>query len=261
MRYVVAVFLVCMSVLSVAPAYADGNDCGDGQQQTQLMRDDLVTLKGHMQAIIGALGEAPAPYATEQEHWTLPSYVCRDKHGYFLIDVSYDASLTTAALQKKMQDEYQRKFMAAQARGDFQAMGAITQEMQTKLTQQAMATQADTPVEIHVYANDSASQTIDPDSVLRDGRGFIALKAQQGGASEGQERVTFYFDKVDLKDAHTMASFSLGGNDHRVPDKLALINAKIDISGPAAVVEKIAKQVKAQAVLNELSEKRTKVSD
>ena len=56
-----------------------------------------------------------------------------------------------------------------------------------------------------------------------------------------------------------IASFDLGG-DRRVPDKLAVISARIEISGPAAVVEGVAKQLNAESVLKHLSVKRTNVS-
>jgi hypothetical protein len=258
MRRLLVVLMVFSFYLSIAPVHAEGDDCGSDRTGTQFMRDDLASLKKLMRGMVDAIGEAPAPYAKENESWSLPSSVCRDKDGYLPISVSYNANLTTDALQKKFADDAQKKLMEAQARGDFQAMGQITQEIQTQAMQQAMANQNNTPVTVNVYANDNSSQTIDPDSVFRDGVGFIALKSQEGGASSGQERITFYFDKVGLKDAQKIASFDLGG-DLRVADKLAIISAKIELSGPAAVVETIAKQLNAEAVLKQLSEKRTKI--
>ena len=146
--------------------------------------------------------------------------------------------------------------MEAQAKGDFQSMGALTQQIQAKAMQQAMANQNNTPITINAYANDGSSGTIDPDSVFEDGVGFIAIKAANGSESSGQEKIDFYFDPVALKDAEKIASFDLGGN-LRVPDKLALTSIRIEITG--APVEAIAKQLKTGEVLKRLTEKRTKV--
>ena len=90
--------------------------------------------------------------------------------------------------------------------------------------------------------------------------GFIALKSQDSGASSGEEKITFYFDKVGLKDAQQIASFDLSG-DQRVADKLAIISTRIDISGPASVVEAIAKKVNTAVILKHLTEKRVEVKD
>jgi hypothetical protein len=259
MRRLLFVFMVFSAYLSVIPAHAEGVDCGRGRTGTQFMRDDLASLKKLMRGIVDAIGETPAPYAKENESWSLPSAACGDKDGYLPISVSYNANLTTDALQKKFTDDAQKKLMEAQARGDFQAIGEISQQIQAQAMQQAMANQNNTPVTVNIYANDSSSQTIDPDSVFRDGVGFIALKSQAGGASSGQEQIIFYFDKVGLKDAQKIASFDLGG-DLRVADKLAVISTRIEISGPASVVETIAKQLNAEAVLKHLTERRIKLS-
>jgi len=207
---------------------------------------------------VNAMGKAPAPYAKENEDWTLPTYACRDKHGYFPIDVSYRERLTVDATQEAFKEDAQKKLMAAQASGDFQAMAALTQQLQAQAMQQAMANQNNTPITVNVYTNDGSSETIDPDSVFADGVGFIAIKAARGGASSGKEQIDFYFDPAELKDAQRIARFDLSGN-LRVPDMLALTSIRIKISGPTAPVEALAKQLKTGEVLKRLTEKRTKV--
>ena len=45
MRHLLSLILVFSSFLTVVPAYAEGNDCGDGQTETQFMRNDLASIK------------------------------------------------------------------------------------------------------------------------------------------------------------------------------------------------------------------------
>ena len=260
MRFFLFLIMTVSTWLTIVPAYAGGDDCGDDQTETQFMRDDLASIKKAMLGIIDAIGKAPAPYAKENEDWTLPTYVCRDKSGYLPINISYNENITTDALEKKFNQDAQKKLMEAQARGDFQAIGALPQQIQAQAMQQAMANQNNTPITINVYANDDSSQTIDPDSVFKDGTGFIAIKSAADGESSGQEQIEFYFDPVALKDAKKIASFDLGGN-LRVPDKLALTSIRIEITGPTAAVETIARQLNTGEVLKRLSDKRTKVGD
>ncbi len=253
MRYLVALFVILVPLL---PLQALANDCGGNRQQTDFFRDDLSALKDRLRGVIAALGEAPAPYAKESEDWSLPAYACADGSGFFPISASYRASLTTDAQQKQLEQDFQKQLMEAQAKGDYDAIAKLSQDMQAKAMAMAQANQQNQPIQIGIQANGGGGQTIDPDTVVRDGVGFIALKDRQGGISSGEERITFYFDKVALKDAQRIASFDLGG-DQRVPGKRDLINLRVDISGPTPTVEAMATGLDTNAVLQQLDDKRT----
>jgi hypothetical protein len=101
--------------------------------------------------------------------------------------------------------------------------------------------------------------TIDPEAVLRDGAGFIALK-QESDASSGKEQVDVYFDKVALKDAHTAASFN-ENSSIAVSHPLDMVRAHISLNGPAKQVETLVKQLQPSAVLGQLNAQRIKIQD
>lgn len=180
--------------------------------------------------------------------------------GFVPVSVSYRATLSTAAQQKQMEADFQKQLMEAQSKGDYEAIAKLSQDMQTRAMALAQANQQNGPIQLNLNANAGGGETIDPDSVFRDGVGFIALKDQQGGMSSGNERITFYFDEVALKDAQRIARFDLGG-DQRVPGKRDLIDVRLELTGPATTVEAIAKQLDTDAVLKQLDEQRTKLHD
>lgn len=248
------VVALLLSIVFPLSAHALG-DCPYDAREVAVQRSDLAALKTSMKAVIAAIGKPPAPYALSHEEWNLPSFACEDAHGAVPSFVGYQADLSADAGQQKVQADYQKKIMAAQAAGNYDLMIKLSQEMQQQIVKASVLAQTDTPISMEFRANETASMTVDPDAVVRDGTGFIALKATQGGADSGQEQITFYFDKQALKEAHTLASFELGG-DRRAPDKLGLISMRIRISGPTAIVEAMARKLDAGAVLAHLSAAR-----
>ncbi|HET7651266.1 MAG TPA: hypothetical protein VFL15_11260 [Gammaproteobacteria bacterium] len=260
MRIIPALLLTSALCVFSVQVMADDN-CGEGRTTATFMRSDLVSIKKNVTAMADALGTPPAPYAKESENWQLPTYACQDKSGFIPAGTTYHFRLTTDVQQKKLATEYQQKMMAAEAKGDMQEVMNISQQYQKLAMQQASANQNNGPIEIDISTNNNDSGTIDPGAVVRDGAGFIALR-QPGDASSGTETVIVYFDRQALKNAHEAASFdeSSGGNV-RVPAKLAVINARININGPTALVDAMVKKLSAGSVLGQLSEKRTVVKD
>lgn len=234
-------------------AFADG-DCGSNLTTVQFVRDDLASLKKSMEGVLAAIPNPQGPYAKDNENWNLPSYACQDKSGTVPIDVGYSGRYTTEASTRKMGEEYQKELLAAQAKGDYQAVAKISQQMQQKILQQAAVDQQFQPIDINVSANRQDAQTIDPDAVLRDGEGFLALRTDKD-ASSGTERVSMFFDPVALKNAHQLARFDMSG-DFRVPSKLALLSLRIDLNGQASVLETMIKKVDTSKVLGALTAAR-----
>lgn len=246
--------LLAAAGLATFAVSAQAAYCGSDSQDVQFVRSDVATIKAHMQAVLAALGTLPAPYARVNDSWQLPSSSCRDKAGFAPVPISYSGRFSAEASQQKLAQSYQQQIMAAQARGDYAGMAKISQQMQAQYMQAAAVAQASGPVEVNITANGSTSGTIDPDSVLRDGEGFIALR--EPGGDLNSETVSVYFDKVQLKNAHQLASYDLGSG-WRVPDKLALMNVRIQLSGPKASVERLLKQLDTDAVRGELTAQRT----
>ncbi|HET7568986.1 MAG TPA: hypothetical protein VFK96_00165 [Gammaproteobacteria bacterium] len=255
MRYIFALTIAVGGLLLVNQAWADGN-CGQDAREIRFVRADMVTLKGHMKKVLEAVGTLPAPYARKNDDWQLPASACRGKRGFRPIFVEYSGRFSVEQNQEKLQQEYQKKIMAAEASGNYQAISKLAAQMQSAMMASSVVAQNATPVDISIMANRGGEGSVDPDAVVRDGAGFIALR-QQGG-SDDNETVVMYFDKVQLKDAHQLASYNLDG-DWRVPEKLSLINIKIQISGSKANVERLVKQIDAAAVLNQLSTERVTV--
>lgn len=251
MRHSIPTLAVLCLCFCAPHAYAD-DYCGDNMQQVRFVRDDLVTLKKHMDAIVAAIGQPPAPYAREVGNWTLPDSTCQGKAGYVPISVAYSTRFSIADTQQALQAQYQKDMLAAQAKGDYEALAQIAQKYQAQAMQQAAVAQMAQPIDMHIEANRDDSATIDPDSVVRDGPGFIAIRTS--GGSAGAETVTIYFDRVALKNAHELASFNLMGG--LVPKKLGLIHMRVELSGPKTTVEGLVKNLDVQKVLGELSEQR-----
>lgn len=253
MRNSIILALTLATFVYGGQALADDN-CGDGNTTVNFLRSDLVKIKHQVGIMTAALGNPPAPYAKESDNWQLPTFACKQKTGFQPVVTGYSMHLTTDVEQKKLGEEYQKKLMAAEASGDMQAVMKITQAYQQKAMQQAAANQNNSPIDIDISVNNTDSGTIDPGAVLRDGRGFIALR-QSGDATSDTENVTVYFDKVALKNAHEAASFTEGYAT--VPGKFDVIHARINISGPKAQVESIVKNMNSGAILGQMSEKRT----
>ncbi|HET6725924.1 MAG TPA: hypothetical protein VFH85_07965, partial [Gammaproteobacteria bacterium] len=238
--------------------------CGDGLTKTEFMRDDLVTLKNHMKAVVAAIGALPPPYALEKGHWSLPASACKGKNGFVPISVGYESEFSTTGAQNEREQQqrelaaaYQKKIVAAEAAGDYETMQKLVGQQQAQSMRQSMPFQQKDPVAVSISVNDTQSMTIDPDAVRRDGAGFLALRTDGGPAHES---VVFFFDRVALKNAHQLASFDLG-TDMRTPQKLGLLNIEIALNGPTEMVERLVRQLDTEKVLSQLSEARTKGED
>ncbi|HET7306836.1 MAG TPA: hypothetical protein VFK24_03330 [Gammaproteobacteria bacterium] len=242
-----------IAVVGLLSASAHAAWCDSGDQNVPFARNDLVSVQQHMKRVIDALGALPAPYTMTDKNWSLPTSSCHGKLGYAAISVQYSGEFSVRQNAQDLQAAYQKKIMAAQAKGDYAAMQKLAQQMMASSMAVGMAGAANTPVSIEIRVNVSDNETINPLNVLRDGHGFIALR--QPGGDTNNATVIVYFDAVQLKDAHQLASFTLN-NNWRSPDKLALVNAEFTLSGPKAQVEQLIKQLDAVAVLNQLTAKR-----
>lgn len=259
MRRLIPVLSVLLLCLPASGALADGAYCADGYTSTDFMRNDLAVLKKKVEAIIAAFGAPPAPYALDTQNWSYPTGDCHDAKGYQPVSIGFNGTFNTNGAQQKIGNEYQQKIQAASARGDYQAISQLTQEMQAKLIALTNGGQNMGEVDMSLTGNGGESLTIDPDSVLRDGAGFIAVRNGGNSASSGQESVTVYFDPVVLENADKIASFDLGG-DYRVANPLDLIDVQVQLSGPKALVEQFVKQLSPGAALAQLTSARTKAS-
>ena len=229
-----------------------------GQEEKMLTRDEVSVIKKKLVAILGALGTAKG-YDIENEHFNLPTDAYPSGQGNLYYPVNASAARrygTQKSAEKSAQDlqkEYQKKMLEAQAKGDYQTMAKLAQEMQQKAGEQQLkgAEQAKEPIDVDVQLNSNPGATIDPDAVLFEKAGLIAVKSIDE-SNAGKERIWIYFDPVNLKDTKQLSRVDLKLPDGGVAKRNIVLNATIELQGPTADVEALAKQVDTHAVLGQI---------
>lgn len=234
-------------------AWAEPPSCDADMKAVEFFRDDLASLKKQMEGIVAAIGEPGAPYGRESGSWSYPRGVCKAAKGYVAVSLGYNTSFSTEGQEKTLEKEYQQKMMAAQASGNYQAMAQLSQEMQQKAMGQAMANQNKSPVNMSVDVDSGAEGTIDPDGVIRDGVGFIAIR-DAAGSDADSEQVDVYFDHIALKDAKRIANYTIPG-EMLVSGPHDFGNLHVHLSGPKDVVNKLVKNMDAGKILGALQAK------
>ena len=234
-------------------------------EETQLTRDEVTVIKRKLVAVAEALGQPPAGYAKEDESFYLPTSASKmgTTDAFHPLSASAHfkfgggAEKKAKKSQKEIEAEYKKKVMAAQAKGDYQEMTRIAQEMQQKAGQAQMEAEdaKKDPIEVSLQFNTNPGQAIDPDAVVFERPGVIALKFKAGG-DEDKMRIAVYCDPVHLKDTKTLSRVDLSDKqDKGVTKKNAVLNVVIELVGPAAVVEGWAKGIATDKVLAQVDAK------
>lgn len=156
--------------------------------------------------------------------------------------------------QKEIEAEYKKKMMEAQAKGDYMEMSKIAQEMQQKAGKAQMEAESAKvePIEVSLQFNANPGQAIDPDAVVFEKPGVIALKFKTSGDDE-KIRIVVYCDPVHLKETKTLSRVDLSDKQNKgVTKKTTVRNATIELTGPAAVVEAWAKGIATGKVLSQI---------
>ncbi|MBI4428141.1 MAG: hypothetical protein HY562_03395 [Ignavibacteriales bacterium] len=223
------------------------------QEAKQLTRDEVAGIKKKLVAVLGALGDAPQGYRSEtkNESFSLPTeyYESEGSANLLYAGAHRDYSFKTAEDEQKTMME---KIKAAQAKGDMQEVVRLSQEMQSKVMQTAASAEANPPIRIDVYFNRGENETIDPDGVLFEGMGFIALKSVQG-ENEGNTRVRVYFDPSSLKDTKTLSRIDFNqGQGAKKSSKTSVKYVTVEFVGPIVPVETWAKKLNTKTVLSQV---------
>ncbi|MBI5407416.1 MAG: hypothetical protein HZA18_06955 [Nitrospirae bacterium] len=249
---IVVMLLVSIALLS-ASAW--------GEEENYLTRDEVTVIKKKLVAIFTALGDAPKGYGKEDENYNLPTRFYKDRSSGKINPIQASASQRFGVgAEKKMKksekelgDYYRKKMLEAQARNDMEEMTRLSQEMQMKAGQaglEQMEAERAEPVHIDVSLNSNPSQTIDPDNVVFERPGVIALHFREG--DEDKARIEVYFDPVSLKDTKTLSIVDLKMPEGGVKNKTTVLNATIRMSGPADIVEAWAKKIDTKGVLTQI---------
>jgi hypothetical protein len=251
--------LILLAVLLALsqPAWADDD--------TQLTRDEVTVIKRKLMAVAEALGQSPAGYVKVDEVFNLPTDASKmgTTGTFYPLSASAQfkfgdgAEKKSKQSQKDIEAEYKKKMMEAQATGDYQQMSKIVQEMSQKAGKAQMDAEnaKKEPIEVSLRFNSNPGQAIDPDAVLFERPGVIALKFKSGGDAD-KIRVAVYCDPVHLKDTQKLSRVNMSDNPAKgVLKKTTVLNATIEMSGPTAVVEVWAKGIATGKILGQIDSK------
>jgi len=251
--------------IALALAVAAPGLCQAGEEAAQkknlLTRDEVTVFKKKLVNVLDALGLPPAGFARQKDDFNLPTEFYLEKgklvsnqagaRRHFAIKGLKEAE----AANKQAGVDYQKKILEAQAKGDYQEMTRIMQEMQTKTSQTTLAgvkaqEEKKLPIEVQVEFNRSEQTGIDPDLVVVEREGVLGLKTQQGEEGDPKETITLYFQPVTLKDTKTLSQIELKTGP--VPAKTSVSSIIIELEGPAADVEAWAARIDFKKVLAQI---------
>ncbi len=247
------VTIACVLMLSLlVNAWGDGD--GGGQP---LNRAEVTQVKRMLEDLVKALGAPPAGYDQLEQDFNLPTtYQSHKEAGRFRplnagvrMRFGSDSRKVEKANEQAAQ-EWQKKYMEATAKGDTAAMNKMMQEYQqmiANLQLQAMKAQTEqkVPVTVDIRINDYASAAIDPDSVVLEKPGVIALLDKGSDDS----RVVCYFEPQALKQTETLSQISFEYPQNGVAGKTSVSNVVIEMQGPENEIREWAKKIDTAAVL------------
>lgn len=225
-----------------------------------LTRDEVSTIKKKLVGVLDAFGAPPAGFVKEKDDFNLPTNFYKSEGKLQPVNASVSRHLAIKGVkdaekgQKALGEDYQKKIMEAQMKGDYAEMARISQEMQTKGSENAlsgMKAQSDKkePIELRVSLNESADEGIDPDNVVAEKPGMIAIKYKNGSDDDVKETVKLFFQPAALKDTKKLSKVRLFSETRSVPAKTSVGSVVVEISGPAADVEAWAKRADAAKIL------------
>lgn len=228
-------------------------------QETSLTRAEVAAVKAKLVAVQQAMGADPQGYIKESESFNLPTDFRAARDGkYSPIGAGVSMRYTDRAVKEgstnaeQAAKDLQAKYAAAITSGDPQAIAKMAEEA-TRISQLAMATSvaaqsAKPNLSADIRFNSGSYAGIDPDAVVFESSGVIALREKQLSSDEG--RVTVYVDPVALKNAETLSKVELKTPDDGVSSKAGVFNVVIALSGRLADVEAWAKTFETAQILS-----------
>jgi hypothetical protein len=229
------------------------------QNSVPYTRDEVAALKKKLVASFDAIGQPPAGYAKERENFNLPTEASKN-HDSGLFYPAYGSGSRTFGAdksaqksEKDLQKDYEKKVAEAQAKGDYQAIAKLAQEMQQKAGEMQLKKieGKKVPIEIHININSNSGEAIDPDAVLFERTGVIALKEKNDGDEE-KSRVRIFFDPVNLKDTKQLSKVDMKMPEKGVKSKTSVYNITIEFNGPTSEIEAWAKKIESGKVLAQI---------
>jgi DNA-directed RNA polymerase subunit F len=238
----------CLALLIGSAVFAQTN--------TSLTRAEVTAIKNKLVTVQTAMGADPAGYLKESEDFSLPTDSNPAQGGkYWPITSSVSLRYTDRAV-KEAQDtaeqasqDFQQRYAAALASTDPNAIVKLTEEI-TRIQQQAAAAamaQPKQPMDVYVQFNMNPTVGIDPDAVVFERSGVIALRETNVGSDQG--RVTVYLDPVALAATETLSKIELRTAQDGVANKSGIYHIVISLNGTLTDIEAWAQSFDTAAML------------
>ena len=238
----------CLALLIGSTAFA--------QDSTSLTRQEVTAIKNKLVTVQQAMGADPAGYIKESEDFSLPTDFNPAQNGkYWPITSSVSLRYTDRAVKEAQESaeqatqDFQQRYAAAAASGDPNAIIKLTEEI-TRIQQQAAAAamaQPKQPMDAYVQFNMNPIVGIDPDAVVFERAGVIALRDTNVGSDNG--RVTVYLDPVALAATETLSKIELRTAEDGVSNKAGIFHIVITLNGALADIEAWAQSFDTGAML------------
>jgi len=232
---------LCLLLLTFTSAVAQDNN---------LNRAEVGTIKNKLVAVRQALGGDPAGFALESEDYDLPTnFNPAGKGKYWALTSNVYLNYTDKAVQdfqansEQAAADFQAKYMAAVMSGNEAAMQAAMAGMM----QASNPAEAKQDMTINVQFNMNPMAGIDPDGVLFEKPGVIALKDYDVANESGQ--LVVYFDPVKLRETETLSRVDLSLPQSGVDNRVGVYNVEITLRGAVADIEAVAQGMNTDAVL------------
>jgi hypothetical protein len=223
---------LCLALVLVATAMA---------QDTNLTRSEVAALKAKLVTVQEAMGGDPSGYLKESEDFSLPTESNPAQGGKFWpitsgISLRYTdrASTEAEANVKDAAEDFQAKYAAAIATGNVEAMTKMMEELQRLQAAALAPAEKKEPMNVYVQFNQNPTVGIDPDAVVLERTGVIALRRKESGE---RGDVTVYLDPVALKSTEELSKIELRTAEDGVANKTGVFHIVIQVSGTVADAE------------------------
>jgi hypothetical protein len=248
MRTLTAAALCLALILPVAAPAQDNN----------LTRSEVTAIKNKLVAVQTAMGADPAGYIKESEDFSLPTDFNPAQDGRFWpitssVSLRYGdrAAVEGTANLERAAEEFQARYAAALASGDATVITRMVTEMTQLQTQAAAAAMNPAtrkePMQVYVQLNMNPSVSIDPDAIVLEQPGVIALRETELNSERGQ--VTVYLDPVALEATEELSQFELRTSNEGVTSKTGIFHVVIQANGTVADIEAWVKTFDFGAIL------------
>lgn len=218
------------------------------QESTSLTRSEVAAIKAKLVAVQQAMGGDPSGYTkTDEDSFYLPTDFNPARDGKFWpitssVQMEYtdEGAVNSAAAMENFQATFQARYAAALASGNAEAIEKMVTEM-TQMQTAALSAAMTPPAKkqdlrVNVQLNMNPIVAIDPDAVVLEQRGVIALREKDDAAGVSGT-VTVYLDPVALAATEELSKIELRTADDGVTNRTGVFHIVISLDGALADVE------------------------